>query len=350
MLTKWDDYFVHQMGETLSVVENDDPRWFDRAYFGIYDREGRFFLVTGIGTYPNAGDAGVMDGYACVVHNGLQHNLRLSRQVRADRAHTHIGALGFHVREPMETWSLELEPNDFGISFSLEYEARVAPFLVKKIVFPKPEGQPTTFSHYIQPGRYRGTVEIGGTRFHSEGDDYFLGCRDRSWGLRAARERQGLHLWIQVHFSNFCLSLFHDEARDGTITYSDGAVLYDSGEVVSITEVRHRMEFAEGTVEHTGGEVLLQDARGHTFHLQARRLSPGIYMAGGGYGGWHGIDRGELHIEGEQWDLNDPNLINMIPYSLYDQLARFELNGESAVGIFEAGFSRSPAYRYQPRW
>lgn len=342
MLTPWDDYFVHQMGEPLGVVENDDPRWFDRAYFGVHDGEGSFLLVMGLGTYPNTG---VMDGYACAIGDGVQYNLRVSRQLQDDRAHTQVGPLSFKVTSPLQGWVLELGPNDLGLLFSLEYQGRCSPFLVQKIVFPKAEGSATAFSHYIQPGRYRGWVEVGSKRWQGE----FLGCRDRSWGLRAARERMGLHFWVQVQFSRFSLSLLYDEARDGSITYSDGALLYDSGQVVPITSVRHRIEFAEGG-GHTGGELLLGDASGGELHLRSQRCSGGLYMAGGGYGGWHGIPRGELHQEGERWDLADPKLWNSLPYSLYDQLARFQAGRETAVGIFEAGFSRSPAYKYRPKW
>lgn len=344
MLTPWDDHFIHQMGETLEVVENEDPRWFDRAYFGLHDQEGKLFMVLGLGTYPNVR---VMDGYACAIYNGVQYNLRVSRRVTLDRAHTQVGPLSFRVEEPLLKWHLELAPNELGLGCSLEFQGSFPPYLVKKIVFSRPEGRPTSFSHFIQLGRYQGSVSIAGKEVAVQG---LAGARDRSWGLRAARERMGLHMWIQVQFPLYGLSLMYDESRDHTVSYLDGAVLYPAGEAVPIVGVRHRMEFAENKAEHSAGEVVVTDARGQEIHLRSHRLSRGLYMAGAGYGGWHGIERGPFHLEGEQWDLSDPGLMERLPYTLYDQVAHFEAGGQSAVGIFEAGFSRSPAYRYQPVW
>lgn len=343
MLSPWDDYLIHQMADPVDRVENDDPRWFDRLYFGIHDSEGKFLVVTGLGTYPNTG---VMDAYVAAVHSQRQHNLRLSRKLHADRADARIGPLAFKILEPHQRWAMELGQNPSEMSFSLVYESRPVPYMVKKVVYPPREGRPTGFSHFFQPGRFTGWLAIGQARF--EGG--FMGSRDRSWGVRAAVERMGIHFWIQVQFSRFCLSLYYSESRDNTPTYLDGAIFPDGAPPVPIVDLRHRVEFGRGDREHTAAELIVRDARGQETRLRSRQLSRGVYLQGAGYGGWHGQDRGEYHMEPEQWDIAHPDFFKSLAFPMYDQLAEFQCNGEKAVGIFEAGFSRSPAYRYQPRW
>lgn len=342
MLSPWDDYYVHQAGEPLAIVEDKDPRWFDRGYFNLHDAEGRFFLLTGIGTYPNTR---VMDGYATALVKRKQHNLRVSRRLAGDRENTRVGPLSFQVVTPMNSWKLSLEPNDLHISFSLDSQKRSVPLLVKKMVYGEAHGEPSAFSHFVQFVRYRGWVEVGDDRFEGE----FHGIRDRSWGVRAAKGGLGLHFWIGVQFRDFCLAVMLDENRDNSVAYFDGALLFDSGETVPIVEFGHRIEFADGPMEHTGGELFAKDASGREWHIRTWRCSRGIYMSGGGYGGWHGIDRGELHQEGECWEVDDTRVRDALPLPMYDQLARFQIGDETALGVFETGFSRSRHYTYKAR-
>lgn len=343
MLSPMDDYLVHQKADPVDTVENDDPRWFDRLYFGIHGQDGKFLLVTGLGNYPNVG---VMDAYVAAVHGPAQHNLRLSRQMPGSRGDTSIGPLSFKVLEPQKRWALELGQNPSGVSFSVEYRSRPVPYMVKKVVYPPRGNKPTGFSHFFQPGRYSGYVSIGGAKF--EGD--FLGTRDRSWGVRAAQERMGIHFWIQVQFSRFCVSLYYSEDRDNTVTFLDGAVFPDGAEPVPIVDLKHRVSFDRGEREHTGADLVVKDSRGQEVRMRSRQLLRGVYLQGAGYGGWHGQDRGKYHVEHEQWDVGQPDFFKSLGFPMYDQLAEFDCNGEKAVGIFEAGFSRSPAYQYRAKW
>ncbi len=160
----------------------------------------------------------------------------------------------------------------------------------------------------------------------------------------------GIHFWIQVQFARFCVSLYYSEDRDHTVTFLDGAVFPDGAGPVSIVDLKHRVSFDRGDREHTGAELLVKDARGQEFRIRSRQLSRGVYLQGGGYGGWHGQDRGRYHIEHEQWDIGQPDFFKLLGFPLYDQLAEFEYQGEKSVGIFEAGFSRSPAWQYRERW
>ena len=340
MLSPWDDYLIHQTADPIDMVENDDPRWFDRLYFGIHDRDGKFLLVTGLGNYPNTG---VMDGYVAAVHNQVQHNLRLSRKPAGERGNTQLGPLFFKIIEPHKRWALELGENPSGILFSLEYRNRPVPYMVRKVVYPPRGEQPTGFSHFFQPGRFSGSVSIGDSKFVGD----FPGSRDRSWGVRAAVERMGIHFWIQVQFSSFCISLYYSEDRNHNVTYLDGAVFPDGGAPVPIVDLRHKVSFDRGDREHTGAELIVVDSKGQEFRLHSRQLSRGIYLQGAGYGGWHGQDRGQYHVEHEEWDTGQPDFFKSLGFPMYDQLAEFEYKEEKSTGIFEAGFSRSPAFQYK---
>lgn len=343
MLTEWDDYFIHQTSDPLNRVEGDDPRWFDRLFFCTYDPGGPFLMALGLGTYPNAG---VMDGYVCAVHKDTQYNLRVSRHLHNDRAHMVVGPFALHILAPQDRWSLKLDENDFGLAFDLLFQRRHPPYLVKKIAFPGEKGAEVTQSHYVQHGKYRGSLTVGQAHLPVQG---LPGVRDRSWGVRSPRRGQAIHFWVHAQFPRFSLSCIYNETREGTPAYLDGALFYDDSRIDPIVDLKHRVKFPTPSMEHSEAELRLLTASGDDIHLRSRQLLRGAYLAGG-WGAGHGVDQGEYHVDGEKWDLSDPALINSLPFALYEQLAEFRLGQEVGVGNFEAGFSRSPAYRYRSTW
>ena len=79
MLTDLDDSPWHQLPTTFDHVATSDPRFFDRLWFAASDRHGSGALQVTIGVYQNMN---VVDGGVVVVADGVQHNLRVSRQLR----------------------------------------------------------------------------------------------------------------------------------------------------------------------------------------------------------------------------------------------------------------------------
>ena len=84
MLTKADDYPVHQLPEPIAY-SGTDRNFYDRYFFNGYTLDGHVFFACALGVYPHLN---VMDAAFSVIVDGVQHNLRASRLLE-QRAHGH---------------------------------------------------------------------------------------------------------------------------------------------------------------------------------------------------------------------------------------------------------------------
>ena len=66
MLTRGDDYPVHQTAEPIAQVATGDRNFYDRYFFNGYSRDGELFFAAALGVYPNRG---VMDAAVSVLHD-----------------------------------------------------------------------------------------------------------------------------------------------------------------------------------------------------------------------------------------------------------------------------------------
>ena len=333
-----DEYLILQAADTVDIGVSGDPDFMDRLYFGCHNPEGTLFLAVGLGAYPNIN---IMDGYVIVRRNDIQHSLSLSRHLQGDRTGMQIGPFSLEVLDPQKRWGVYLEDNEYGISCSLEFEGRAAPYGVKP-----PEA--LYYWHYNQTGRYKGSISIDGQQFNVDG---FIGARDRSRRSRHGGGGQAPtgHFFIQVHFSSFCLSLVCAPLWGGSNGLCLGAILEDDGNVIPIVQMRHRIEFMPTVRALTKVEMLLKDANGKERHFTAKPISPAIYLNGGGYN-QHGEDRGPLSIEGERWDVSRPVDIDSPRFGFHEHITEFQLDGEPGVGILEASCSPLKVHQYEPTW
>ena len=53
MLTRFDDYCVHQTTEPLAQPATSDRNFYDRYWFNGFDQKGAFIFEAGLGIYPN---------------------------------------------------------------------------------------------------------------------------------------------------------------------------------------------------------------------------------------------------------------------------------------------------------
>ncbi len=86
MLTKADDYPIHQTAEPVAY-SGTDRNFYDRYFFNGYQRNGDVFFAGALGVYPHLN---VMDASFCVIHQGKQYNVHASR----DPAHGAAGHPG----------------------------------------------------------------------------------------------------------------------------------------------------------------------------------------------------------------------------------------------------------------
>ena len=96
MITRWDDYFVHQTSDPIAKTTPDRPNFMDRMYFNSHDRDGRFMLGVGLGQYRNVAR---MDAIAYLCTPGQQHTICLARTTSDDDyAELRVGPSRLHSR------------------------------------------------------------------------------------------------------------------------------------------------------------------------------------------------------------------------------------------------------------
>lgn len=340
-LTDLDEYLIHQTGDTMDAPEDGNPDFVDRLYIGCHSSDGSVHLAVGLGSYPNKN---IMDGYVILRYGNIQHNLRLSRHLQADRAKSEIGPLSVKVLEPHKRWSVALDENAHGLRCDVEFEARVPPFLCPKLVIP---GGVVSQGHYFQTGRFKGSIVVDGQTIDA---NEFIGVRDRSWGVRGTGKggaKGFFHLWCHAHFQSFTVSLLHVEVENGVVMLSDAVISNDDGSVIPIVEIRHRIEFLEGARSPATMELLLKDAVGNQRRLAAKVVSAGMYLNGGGYNR-PAEDGGVLSVECDHWDVSEPVGIDSPRFGNVEPIAEFHFDGMRGVGILESSWNRDENYEYRP--
>jgi hypothetical protein len=363
-LTDWDDFFIHQTGATLDKVAVEDPHFMDRCWFGCHSRDGRTYIAAGLGTYPNVNGHGVMDGSFCVIRDGVQYNFRASRHIRhdgprTDRVNSTVGPLAIDVVEPMKRHRFSLGENPYDISGSVDFTARVAPFLYAKLDVP---GHPMT--HFTQIGRFDGSITIGDEVIKL---DHFVGVRDRTWGVRGKGVMRHVeaYFWIMAHFDDFSVNFtfFHVPVPGNNYMLQDGAIMHDDGRVTRLVGARHRFHFdddttAPGSTRLWGkAEFELTDEEGRVHRLEAKGIQAPFYNAGQGYDDRHGLDRGPLLVEGERWDFNRPETLPSLRptddddrwhFDIQDRLVEVSLDGREGVGLINNVCGPRDGWVYNP--
>jgi hypothetical protein len=223
-ISRWNDYLIHQIAKPIDTVGTHDENFMDRLWFMAYTGDGSLQMMAGLGVYSNKA---VMDTFLLIRHRGVQHNFRAYRQVQGDRAATRIGPLRFDAIVPQQHWRIILDDKETGIGCSLDFHARVAPFLFPELGFPQQEQM-----HYEQPGRCDGTLTVAGETFPVSA---LPSVRERSWGVRQPGliADIGTLIVIEAHFDSCSATLIyidsqHFRMRQGVLLFDDGTVIRSS--------------------------------------------------------------------------------------------------------------------------
>src|SRR6185369_11267340 len=108
MITRGDDYPVHQTAEPIALAGGGHRNFYDRYFFNGYSRDGSLFLAVAMGQYPNRD---VADAAFNVVHRGRQHVVRASRRAGPERMDSRVGPIAVEVLEPLRTLRVTVQPN-----------------------------------------------------------------------------------------------------------------------------------------------------------------------------------------------------------------------------------------------
>jgi hypothetical protein len=314
-----DEYPLHQISHSFSGTAGSDPQWNDGHYVCVSDLDGNVCMTSNVRLYQNND---VLDGFVCIRHEGRQHNIRLSRRLRPDMEHFGVGPLRIEILEPMRTLRFVLEDNDFGIACDVLCSSTVLPY-EDPVEITRVDGRLLSERvTYELVGVCEGFVEVAGTRHEltRTASSFF---RNHSWGNQAgrggprygvprpSRRVPGVRQWVLFHSENHGGFYFVDPS--GRAASGKGAILLADG-AVPVTDVESELEFYEGGRRVKGGTFRLTDADGTTREYSFTDLG-WVYCQGGGYfGGFddhlgQGVYRGDLHVEGEVWDVSHPTRV-----------------------------------------
>jgi hypothetical protein len=363
MLTAQDDLIGHQLPTTFDHVGNSDPAWMERLWYTGHPRSGEIIFDIGLGYHPNRN---VMDGFAGITVGTTQYNFRASRRLRPHPdltpLETTIGPLRIEVIEGLRRHRLSLAPNDSGLSFELEFLGTMNAH-EEEPHFRRRNGRVTEhMARGQQFGAYRGWIEVAGKR-HDVTPDHWLGQRDHSWGIRAEMRTDEAHppvtfyppffyAWTTVQFADRGLHVFFKERAPGEFIYLSGEEVTALGtrpdRSKRMSGVSHEVQWANDPLGQTVAsaifDVWLDD--GSTRELRIRTLPARYFLKGGLYGGlhgwFHGDDKGRLHIEHEQWNLEDP-AIRRLARTLCDHVIEVRVGDEVGYGIMEYGVGKGYA-------
>jgi hypothetical protein len=313
MLTKADDYPVHQTPEPIAY-SGTDRNFYDRYFFNGYADDGECFFALAMGIYPHLN---VIDAAFSVIREGRQHNVRASRCLRMERLDTHVGPISVEVVKPLETLRLRVDDSTSGIRADLSFAARARP--IEEPRYTRRIGPRTFFdlTRMTQNGAYEGWLDIMGSRVEVR-PQRFLGTRDRSWGVRQIGAQdpqpyapfvapQFYWLWAPLNFDDAVF--LYDVNQDATgEPWHQSAFLGGLGDVEAeaMAASSSRVVFKTGTRHAKTAEIRFRRRDGREVEVQLRPVYQ-FSMSGLGYfhPEWgHGIYTGEDRTGYDAYDLS----------------------------------------------
>lgn len=354
MITKLDDYPVHQTAEPVAHPASGDPNVYDRYFFNGYTNDGELFFAVAMGLYPNRR---VMDAAVSVVRAGRQHVLRASRLAPLERTELRVGPIALAIEEPMNRLRLTIEENEYGISGDLTFHARSAPLEEPRFSQRSPSGRITMdLTRFAQFGSWSGELTVDGERIDLDALRV-LGVRDRSWGIRGVGaptpdipregEAQFYWLWAPLNFDDRCMHLGRNEYADGRAWHANGVIapVLESaggpgGELERMEENTAHVIWESGTRRAVSAELSMTSTAGEEHRITLEPLLH-FQMSGIGYGHrtWgHGRWVDELAVTGESWAVSE--IDPMHPGNIHIQsLVRATLENGSGthlgIGVLE---------------
>ena len=342
MLTKADDFPIHQRPDPIARP-GTDKNFYDRYFFNGYAREGQQFFALAFGVYPNRN---VMDASFCVIHEGIQHNVRASRHLGGERMDIHVGPIAIEVLEPLRSLRILVDDKESGIKADLTFTARALALEEPRFTRELGPGLLMDYTRLTQNGTYQGTIEIKGERITVTPDGW-LGTRDRSWGIRpigrpddAAQQAlllQFYWLWAPVNFDD-CISIYDlnsDEKGEPWHTHGAIAPLHE-GTPETMKTVSSRIHYRSGTRHAESAEIHFQRESGEEVLLEFEPLYQ-FYMSGIGYlhPEWgHGTDKGGLAVTYDTIDLDSVDEASPL-YLHIQSISRVRMGDKVGLGVLE---------------
>lgn len=179
MITGADEYPFHQTAEPMAFA-GTDRNFYDRFFFNGYTPDGDVFFAIAFGLYPHLD---IMDGAVCILKDGKQHNVRVSRRMKGDRSILKVGPLSIEIQEPMQRSRIVLSENDSGITLDVTFHVRHGPIEEPRFVRRVGTRAFMDYTRLTQNVSWSGQIKLDGETIELDAGSVF-GTRDRSWGVR----------------------------------------------------------------------------------------------------------------------------------------------------------------------
>lgn len=344
VLTRYDEFPVHQTPYPFSVVAPTDYSFDDGYYFGVFSADHEVFLFQGLRVNPNNDMVG---GYAGISIDGRQYTVRFKRPWRPN-FDTVIGPYSIDVVRPFEELHLALDANDSALRFDLRWLATAPAFEEAHHLATTRDRRTTDQTRYTQSGTAEGWIEFDGRRLEVSPGDWWA-SRDHSWGLYRERPplapsrrfvrppeepevRRALRFWTV--FSSPGVSGFfglHEgpdgervELNDTFGTPFEGAVHRGLHEpTIPLVSAEHRVELVPGTLVFAAADVELTDSYGGVWTQRLENVGHPWWPHTIGYGAGSWTDGGSLATYADtdeeliEWDELDIS-VQPFPHTTYD--------------------------------
>jgi len=354
MLTKFDDYPIHQTPEPIAHPATSDRNFYDRTWFNGYAKDASYYFGIGLAVYPYRN---IMDcAFSVVQPNQRQHCFYGSRRAPVERTDTEVGPFRIEITEPMRTARVILEENESGITCDLKFSARTGAIQEARQILYSGLRRSMDATRFAQFGHWQGVIH------HPDGeikvDESFChGTKDRSWGVRGVGEPEtggapnvpkGIcFVWAPLFWEDHVSHAIFFDGQDGEPLVREGitAKLYDSVSDLPATEdgsvdrkltARHRIQYHPNTRLASSAEIDLVELDDG---IRTIKLEPQLkfQMKGLGYGHpeWRqGNWKGELATGHESFDPRQ--LDHLAPENIHVQQVVKATDGErEGVGVLE---------------
>lgn len=314
MLTKGDDYPIHQTPEPIAF-SGTDRNFYDRYFFNGYTRDGSVYFTTALGVYPHLN---IIDAAFCVVHNGVQHNLHASGFLNMERLNTEVGPIKLEVLEPLQSLKITVKENEYGIRAEITFHARIPAIKEPRFTWRNGTRALMDYTRFTQNGTYEGWIEVNDDRIILT-RDAILGTRDRSWGVRPIGEKdpqplvppmepQFYWLWAPLNFEDR-ITLYHVNEDKKGFAYNTAAVMcqVNGEEPEEMEKCWSKITYKSGSRHAKAASLFLENKAGELTTIELT-IHWHYYMLGMGYNHpeWgHGAYKGELAVGYESFRTDD---------------------------------------------
>ncbi len=346
MLTRFDDYPIHQTPGPIAQPLSADPNHYDRYWFNGYERDGAFFIGAAMGHYPNRG---VIDGAFSVIYEGVQHSVFASGRMPVDRS-TRIGPLRIEIVEPLRVVRYVVEPNEHGLAADVTFRARTEAVEEPRQQMVRHNVPIMDYTRLTQWGSWEGTVELPDGHTLTVDPSRTYATRDRSWGVRGVGQQaptnfapspvQVFWLWAPLHFDDCCTHVALFERSDGERWLEQSLIvplLSDHSEPEHLGRSEFEIEWMAGRREMASASIVLNRKDGAPLPRIIFEKLFTFRMRGIGYTHprfGHGGNHGELEVGGESIELSD--FVPLDPASIHIQtLCRVRMGDKQGMGVLE---------------